>query len=464
MSLSLHPTPASGAQRERPAARQAAGQTADARLAARFGAEVLAGGYTAVPNLVLRYAPRLGLSNGELLVIQYIWQHWWPAGQPHPSVAMLGRAMGKSPRMVRYYLRALQAKHLLVLEERFGADGNQQSNTYDLKPLIAAVVVLAQADGWNTDPEPGAVVLDQGLQPLPANVCPGGLQAIAGMKETPQDLSTKRNQLDRQQPRRRWPLERDETRTHPRGSVAGPRPFEPEPSLPATDRRQDPTYLALIRPLQALASELGDRAHPRVSLARAHNLFRQARLSQEAFLALLAEAAARTRAARPRLVGPRCPSSRRTGNLMPYLFATLEGLLEEEHEAWPAKTGIRPPVEPYAPSDRRQASTPPLVEGERPAHPIWDAVLAELRQVMTAENFRRWLAPTFVLGQRETMLVVAVPTELHKHWLAQRLHHLVDDALGRTAPGGVTVEYTVVNSGQGGSGEVCTTSWQNYPA
>ena len=135
---------------------------------------------------------------------------------------------------------------------------------------------------------------------------------------------------------------------------------------------------------------------------------------------------------------------------MPYLFATLEGLLDEGRAAWPAETVTRLPASPCSPSDRPQAPAPPLAEGARPAHPIWDAVLAELRQVMTAENFRRWLAPTSVLNQRETLLVVAVPTELHRQWLAQRLHHLVDDALQRTAPQGLTVEYTVEQTGLSG--------------
>lgn len=63
MSLSLQTTPERGAQREHPAGARAAGPTPDARLTARFGAEVLAGGYTAVPNLVLRYAPHPLRSN-----------------------------------------------------------------------------------------------------------------------------------------------------------------------------------------------------------------------------------------------------------------------------------------------------------------------------------------------------------------------------------------------------------------
>jgi len=418
MSTSLQIKPESGSQSPHPSIARGPGPASDARLTARFGVEVLAGGYTAIPNLVLRYAPQLGLSNGELLLVQYIWQHWWPAGRPHPSVAMLAHAMGKSCRMVRYYLRALQAKHLLVLKERFGQEGNQQSNTYDLRPLIAAVVGLAQADGWNVDADQRPFSPEQGLQPLPARDCTGGLQSLAGKKEIREDLSTRENQLDG----------KTQKRCH------------------------DPTYQALAAPVQALANEFGDQAHPRVSLARAHNLFRQARVSQDQFLALLAEAAARTRAARPRLLGPRSASTRRAENLMPYLFATLEGVLSEDRGAWPEAVMPGTPASPASPSERCQGPAPHMAEGagDLHAHPIWDAVLAELRQVMTRENFQRWLAPTYVLSRQDTMLVVAVPTELHKLWLAQRLHHMIDDVLGRMAPAGLVIQYTVAEAGPGG--------------
>ncbi|MGH2389103.1 MAG: DnaA N-terminal domain-containing protein [Chloroflexota bacterium] len=418
-----------------PAARPVA-PAPDARLAARFGVEVLAGGYTAVPNLVLRYAPRLGLSNGELLLIQYIWQHWWPADQPHPSVPTLARAMSKSVRMVRYYLQGLRDKGLLRLEERFGSDGNRQSNTYNLQPLIAAVVALAEADGRADGAAAGQGAADQALQGVLADRCRDPLQFLAALKEIPEDPSTRANQFPGQK-------STGESAVDPvhRG-VASPDASsvstDPGRTPDPTSRRQDPAYGALTAPLQALAREFGDGAHPRVSLARAHNLYREARIGQDEFLGLLDEAAARTRSAKSRLSRTDPGARSRRDNLMPYLFATLEGVLGEA-----AKARMKASPGCPVPEERKHPGPASSVPADAAMHPVWGAVLAELRAVMTAENYRRWLAPTHVVAEQAGTLVVAVPTALHKHWLGQRLRHLIDDALRCTAPAGTIVQYTL---------------------
>jgi len=135
-----------GTRDRREAVEQEATQRPPCRLEARFGPQVLAAGYTVTPNLLLRYAAQLEISAGELLLVQYIWQHWWDEQRPHSSVALLARQMGKSPRMVRYYLESLRGKGLVELEERHGRAGERLSNGVDFQPLIKAVVELSRAD------------------------------------------------------------------------------------------------------------------------------------------------------------------------------------------------------------------------------------------------------------------------------------------------------------------------------
>jgi len=67
----------------------------------------------------------------------------------------------------------------------------------------------------------------------------------------------------------------------------------------------------------------------------------------------------------------------------------------------------------------------PIVE----EHPVWRAVLDELAQVMTSENFNAWLATTRALDQDGELLRVAVPAAFNKTWLEQKLAGKVTSAL-----------------------------------
>jgi len=190
-----------------------------------------------------------------------------------------------------------------------------------------------------------------------------------------------------------------------------------------------------------LSAELGDDA-PRSSLSRARNLHRDASVSLDRFLRLLDEAAARTRDRQASIV------KRRRDNLavngMPYLFAVLQDLLH------PAPT--RDLMVDSGP-DRRRAERPGrrrrrradgrgepagsyAVWSDSPAplpiveeHPLWRAVLDDLAQVMTSENYNAWLASTRALDQDGEVLRVAVPAPFNKTWLEQKLAGKVTGAL-----------------------------------
>jgi len=220
---------------------------------------------------------------------------------------------------------------------------------------------------------------------------------------------------------------------------------------PATQRSPEtPVYAsapaapdgpALVAEIAALAAELGDDV-PASSITRASNLQRAAGVSLDRFLRLLDEAAARTRDRQTSIVKRRRDGQAPNG--MPYLFAVLQDLL---HPAPPRPAGVGPdadrrrserpgrrrrrrdsgrgePVNSYAAwSD---SPTPlPIVE----EHPVWRAVLNELAQVMTAENYNAWLASTRALDQDGDVLRVAVPAVFNKTWLEHKLAGKVAGAL-----------------------------------
>jgi len=206
----------------------------------------------------------------------------------------------------------------------------------------------------------------------------------------------------------------------------------------STDHATDQTLATVI---DALSAALGDDA-PRSSLGRARNLCRDAGVSPTRFLRLLDEATARTRDRQASIVKRRHDET--TPNGMPYLFAVLADLLH------PAPRRVAP-VGP----DRRRADQPgrrrrrrdsgrgePVTSyaawSDSPAplpitetQPVWRAVLDELAQVLTVENFNAWLASTRALNQDGEVLRVAVPAAFNKTWLEQKLHGQVTRALGR---------------------------------
>jgi len=198
---------------------------------------------------------------------------------------------------------------------------------------------------------------------------------------------------------------------------------------------------ALATEIAALSVELGDDA-PRSSLGRVRNLHRDASVSLDRFLRLLDEAAARTRDRQASIVKRRRDGQATNG--MPYLFAVLQDLLHpapprpadgrldaDRRRAGPSgrrrrqrADGRGEPASSYAAWSDSPAPLP-IVED----HPVWRAVLDELAQVMTSENFNAWLATTRVLGQDGAVLRVAVPAAFNKTWLEHKLHGKVTGAL-----------------------------------
>ena len=206
------------------------------------------------------------------------------------------------------------------------------------------------------------------------------------------------------------------------------------PDIEARPRASaDPDAQTLASEIAALSAALGDDA-PRSSLGRARNLHRAADVSLDCFLRLLDEAAARTRARQASIVKRRRDGQASNG--MPYLFAVLQDLLHPAPPRSPAGTpnadrrqsgpsgrrrrrradGCGQPTGSYAAWSDSPAPLPIVEE-----HPVWRAVLAELVQVLTPENYNAWLATTRALGQEGAVLRVAVPAAFNKTWLEQKL-------------------------------------------
>jgi len=467
-------------------------ETIDRRLVLRYGAWLLTGGYTAIPTYAWVYYARLGVSEAEMVCIAQLCTYWWTERDPYPGEAALAARMGKSMRTIQGYLRSLEGKGLLHIQTRLSNRGQQHTNAYDLRAFFAAVEGLARLDGLlpaTTDATmpatPGSRPRDdRGHDPHArpigdADACNRGpsdhnSDAREGVEQGPLCAGT-RSFGTENQPKHTGTATTGQGERLRAGGVKNPSPqinpievetfdldsIPPTPTYPANTRFRKPTGAdadtegpqlpgevlpdaddqALAAEIAALSDELGDDALAS-SVTRARNLRRDAGVSPARFLRLLDEAAARTRDRQESIVKRRRDGQAPNG--MPYLFAVLQDLV---HPAPPRTCDSSPDT------DRRRAGPPsrrrrrradgrgvpvssyaawsdspdrlPIVE----EHPVWRAVLDELAQVMTAENFNAWLATTHVLDQDGEVLRVTVPAAFNKTWLEQKLAGKVMGAL-----------------------------------
>jgi len=458
----------------------------DRRLVQRYGVLLLTGGYTAIPTYAWVYYARLGVTEAEMVCIAQLCTYWWSARDPYPGEAALAARMGKTVRTIQGYLRSLEGKGLLHIQTRLSSHGRQSTNAYDLRPFFAAVEELARLDGLipDIDDDPPATAPATAAA-WPRAACPQP-QAPRDNEACHKQPCDQNNSLNQDAERRSlcagatsvgtengptdasapttWEGERSRG-----GGMKNPSPqvnqieienvdFDSIPPTPV-NRQLGPTTSAerldqaLAQEIGGLSAELGDNA-PMSSVTRAANLCRDAGMSPARFLRLLDEAATRTRDRQASIVKRQRDGA--TPNGMPYLFAVLTDLL---HPA-PVVTRDGGPDRRHAerPSRRRRRRDGSRGEGEAansyaawsdsPAplpiteeHPVWRAVLDELAQVLTPENFNAWLASTHALGQEGEVLCVVVPAAFNKTWLEQKLHGKVTAALHR-------IDYTALGAGR----------------
>jgi len=455
----------------------------DRRLVHRYGAWLLVGGYTAIPTYAWVYYARLGVSEAEMVCLAQLCTYWWSARDPFPGEAALAARMGKTVRTIQGYLRSLEAKGLLHIHIRLSTNGRQSTNAYDLRPFFAAVEGLARLDGL-----------------LPAAEAAPATAATATRDNDACNCGRCDHNNDTQEDTERGPLCVETEQNRPENTVkddaaASPRRDEgsrvegmknPSPqvnpieienfdfdSIPPTPTKttQTPTDAearppssadlddqALAAEITALGTELGDNA-PASSVTRAANLRHDAGVSSERFLWLLDEAAARTRDRQASIVKRRRDGQASNG--MPYLFAVLQDLLHPASARTHTINGGPDRRRGEQPGRRRRrreggrgepvssyvawSDSPdrvPIVE----EHPVWRAVLDELAQVLTPENYNAWFATTRALDQDGAVLRVAVPAPFNKVWLDTKLADRVAAALRKidgNTPGVERVEYVV---------------------
>jgi len=194
-----------------------------------------------------------------------------------------------------------------------------------------------------------------------------------------------------------------------------------DPTRPAqAQRRIDADYQALAGPIAALVERLGDGAQPWASISRGYGLMTRAALDLPAFLALLAEAELLMRPSLPHIEKP-----------MAYLFRVVESLMQQGEPPRPTRSTTKPRSSGASPTSPTSPTSPaPLQTADE-----WGQVRAQLTEILTAENYARWFAPTHQLQCSDGALTVAVPDLFHLRWLDERLRAKIETCAGRVLPG-----------------------------
>jgi len=457
----------------------------DRCMVGRYGAQLLTGGYTAIPTYAWVYYARLGVTEAEMVCVAQLCTYWWSTRDPFPGETAIAARMGKTVRCIQGYLRALEAKGLLRIQAQYSAHGRQQSNAYDLRPFFAAIEGLARLDGRLDDPAPANDADAAPRPPAPpapearkGRLCDAHGSTQGRAEQDPLCVGATGGGLDTRR-RDTAPRATEEGEGLYRGRAKNPSPqvdpieadhFDLDsipltPTEPARTARADsyrpmgdggPDDQALAQRIADLSSEFGDDA-PTSSLTRARSLGQTAGVLPVRLLQLLDAAAARTRTRQAHIVKRRRDGL--TPNGMPYFFAVLADLL---HPA-PPRTRTTP--------DRRRAARcrPPEASPEASGeavdyvawtgaaaapdagaltaaapeqNPTWRRALDELRGDMLRENYVRWFEPTRVIGDDGATLRIAVPDAFHQQWLDRRLRPVVERALARIAVG-VRVAFVV---------------------
>ncbi len=132
------PAAPAAAQPKQTAASVGSGGTGPKLLQAKWGPELVAAGWVALPSIILERQEALGLDAMDINIILHIAKHWFEAGNlPHPSKGSIARAMQVTPRAVQKRIAALEDLGFLRRIERRGPKGSKGSQTseFDLSGL-----------------------------------------------------------------------------------------------------------------------------------------------------------------------------------------------------------------------------------------------------------------------------------------------------------------------------------------
>ena len=77
----------------------------------RWGKDLVAAGWTAIPNVLFECSQQLGLKHLDVVIILHLAGYWWHAGNdPYPTKQTLAAKIGVTPRTIQRSIAELEDK------------------------------------------------------------------------------------------------------------------------------------------------------------------------------------------------------------------------------------------------------------------------------------------------------------------------------------------------------------------
>ena len=111
----------------------------------KWSKDLMAGGWTVIPSMILEKQHALGLDAIDMNIIAHLSIYWWKkANLPHPSVATIAKAIGVKPRTVQKHIKAMEANGFVTRHQRRQKGQSNNTNLYSFEGLIKAATPYAK--------------------------------------------------------------------------------------------------------------------------------------------------------------------------------------------------------------------------------------------------------------------------------------------------------------------------------
>lgn len=129
----------------KPKAAKAAQVAEEKPIQQRWGKELTAAGWTAIPNVLFEHSQELGLKHLDIVIILHLAGYWWRAGNdPHPTKKTLARKIGVDERTIQRSIADMEAKGYIARKARLSTLGGNLGNSHSFAGLIKAAKPYAK--------------------------------------------------------------------------------------------------------------------------------------------------------------------------------------------------------------------------------------------------------------------------------------------------------------------------------
>jgi predicted transcriptional regulator len=111
----------------------------------KWSKELMATGWTAVPNVIIERQLVLGLDALDVNILLHLSTYWWTAdSKPHPAKGTIAKAIGVDPRTIQRRIADMEKGGLIKRIQRREPGKGSKSNIYDFSGLIKAAQPYAR--------------------------------------------------------------------------------------------------------------------------------------------------------------------------------------------------------------------------------------------------------------------------------------------------------------------------------